>query len=79
MLAAAAGKEKEQDAGHFADKTTRKQHVLCKDGRKYSVALHYQVNPKSHGIWKPPAEFKEELLWKGEMTSSPLEFEFADK
>jgi len=33
----------------------------------------------SHGVWKPPADFKDELLWKGEITCSPLEFEVRQK
>jgi hypothetical protein len=61
--------------GTFEDKGTRKAHVLGKDGRKYTVELRYQVNPKSHGVWEPPADFKNELLWKGELTSAPQEFE----
>ena len=44
-----------------------------------SIAWRYQVNPKGYGVWKPPTDFKEELLWKGDMTSSPIEFEVADK
>jgi hypothetical protein len=74
-----AGAEKDKDGGRLRDKGTDKEHVLGKDGRKYGVGLRYQVNPKTHGVWKPPAEFKEELLWKGAMTSSPIQFEVVDK
>ena len=83
-----AGAEKDKDfasrphgqrGGSLEDKETRRKHVLGKDGRKYSVALRYQVNPDRHGVWKPPADFKEELLWKGELTSSPVDFEIAEK
>src|SRR5262249_44011621 len=41
----------EQRGGSLEDKKTHKKHVLGKDGRKYTVALLYQVNPKSHGVW----------------------------
>ncbi len=74
-----AGAAKDKDGGHLRDKGTDKEHVLGKDGRKYSVGLRYQVDPKTHGVWKPPADFKEDLLWKGAMTSSPMQFEVADK
>ena len=69
----------EQRGGSLEDKKTHKKHVLGKDGRKYTVALLYQVNPKSHGVWEPPAEFKDELLWKGEITCGPVEFEVRQK
>jgi hypothetical protein len=69
----------EQRGGSFEDMASRKAHVLGKDGRKYTVELRYQVDPRSHGEWEPPADFKDELLWKGEMTSAPLEFEVSDR
>jgi hypothetical protein len=53
------------------------RHELGKDGRKYSLTLVYQVHPESHGVWKPPAGFKDELLWKGRLRTAPLEFEIA--
>jgi hypothetical protein len=65
----------EERGGSFEDKTTRRKHVLGKDGRKYTVRLRYQVNPTSHGVWKPPADFKPEQLWKGVLTTTPLSFE----
>jgi hypothetical protein len=85
-ISAGAGKDEKraeqphgQRGGSLEDKKTRKGHVLGKDGQKYTVALLYQVNPKSHGVWEPPAEFKDELLWKGEITCSPVEFEVRQK
>jgi hypothetical protein len=77
----AAGKEDfakqapEERGGSLEDRTTRKKHVLGQDGRKYLVELLYQVNPEYRGAWEPPADFKEELLWKGAMWSGPIEFE----
>src|SRR5262249_36765803 len=58
----------EQRGGSFEDKATHKPHVLGKDGQGYTVELCYQVDPKSHGVWKPPADFKDELLWRGSLT-----------
>jgi hypothetical protein len=69
----------EQRGGSFEDMASRKRHVLGKDGQKYTVELRYQVDPKSHGVWEPPADFKEELLWKGRLTSTPIEFEVSAK
>jgi hypothetical protein len=60
--------------GSFENTKTRRRHVLGADGQKYTLSLRYQVDPKSHGVWKPPADFKEDLLWKGVLTSSPIEF-----
>ncbi len=65
----------EQRGGSFEDMATCKRHVLGKDGRYYTVELRYQVDPKSHGVWEPPADFKDASLWKGSLTSAPLEFE----
>src|SRR5262249_2769106 len=73
----AAERPHEERGGFLEDKTTHKNHVFGVDGRKYSVELHYQVNPKSHGVWEPPADFKDELLWKGTITSGPVVFEIA--
>jgi RNA polymerase sigma factor (sigma-70 family) len=64
--------------GSLEDNQTRKKHVLGKDGRKYTLTLRYQVNPDSHGVHDPPAGFKEKLLWKGKVTSIPVEFEITD-
>ena len=79
LLVAAAGKEGKEQGGSFEDRTTRKRHVLGKNGQRYSVALRYQINLSSHGVWEPPADFDEKLLWKGEMTTVPLEFEILSK
>jgi hypothetical protein len=65
----------EQRGGTFEDKASRKPHVLGKDGQRYTVELRYQVDPESYGVWKPPEDFKDEVLWKGSLTSSPLRFE----
>src|SRR5262249_45305378 len=64
-----ANRPHEDRGGSFEDKTTHKQHVLGKDGRRYTLELLYQVNPESHGVWKPPGDFKDELLWKGTLKS----------
>jgi hypothetical protein len=69
----------EQRGGSFEDRVTRKKHVLGADGQEYTVELRYQVDPKSHGTWKPPADFKDQLLWKGELTTAPLEFKVSAK
>jgi len=69
----------EQRGGSFEDRATRKAHVLGKDGRRYTVELRYRVNPQSHGVWQPPADFKDQMLWKGELTSSPLQFAVTGK
>jgi hypothetical protein len=74
-----AGLALEQRGGSFEDMASRTRHTLGKDGHRYTVELRYQVNPKSHGVWKPPADFKDALLWNGEMTSVPLEFEVSSK
>ena len=81
-LSAGAEKDKrfaerphEQRGGSFENKITRKNHILGKDGRKYTLELRYQVDPKTHGVWMPAADFKDALLWKGALTSAPLEFE----
>jgi hypothetical protein len=64
----------EHRGGSFENRASRKPHVLGKDGRQYTVELRYQIDPDSHGVWDPPADFKDELLWKGTLTSAPLEF-----
>jgi hypothetical protein len=69
----------EQRGGSFEDKASRKRHTLGKDGQRYTVELRYQVDLESHGVSKPPADFKDELLWKGSLTSAPLEFEVSAK
>jgi hypothetical protein len=79
ILLRAGGEDKDRRGGSFEDVAARKAHVLGRDGRAYSVSLRYQVNPGSHGVWQPPADFKKELLWTGELTSSPLAFEVAGK
>ena len=69
----------EQRGGSFEDKASHKRHILGKDGQRYTVELRYQVDPKSHGVWKAPADFKDELLWKGTLTSAPVKFEVSAK
>jgi hypothetical protein len=66
---------REQRGGSFESQVSRKAHVLGKDGQKYTVELRYQVDPESHGVWQPPADFKLEQLWKGKLSSAPLKFE----
>ena len=68
-----------QRGGSFEDKASRKAHVLGRDSQRYTVELRYQVDAKTYGVWKPPADFKDELLWKGELTAAPLEFEVSAK
>jgi hypothetical protein len=79
ILLRAGGADQARRGGTFEDRATRKGHALGKDGRTYTVALRYRGNPESHGVWQPQADFKKELLWKGELTSSPLEIEVAGK
>jgi hypothetical protein len=50
-----------------------------KDGQRYTVELRYQIDPDSHGVREPPTEFKDELLWKGSLTTAPIEFEVSAK
>jgi hypothetical protein len=69
----------EQRGGTFEDKASRKPHVLGKDGQRYTVELRYQVDPDSHGVHEPPADFKDALLWRGSLTSAPLEIEVSAK
>jgi hypothetical protein len=55
---------------------TDKRHTLGVDSANYTVKLVYQVNPKTHGIWQPPKDFDEEMLWHGVITSNPLTLNF---
>lgn len=69
-------------SGFVLDAKSREKHELGKDGRKYALTLLYRCEPSSFGVTpgtKPPEGFKEELLWKGQITTSPLEFEIAAK
>jgi hypothetical protein len=68
----------EDRGGSFENRTTRKQHVLGVDGSKYTVALLYRVT-ENHGVWEPPADFRQELLWTGEILSKSLAFEVSDR
>ena len=54
-----------------------KKHAFGADAKKYSFVMRYQVSPETHGVWQPPKEFKEELLWKGVLDSHPVEIEIA--
>jgi hypothetical protein len=72
-----AGRPHECRGGTFEDRETRRRHVLGKDGRRYSVRLLYRV--RGGGTWEPPAGYKEALLWRGEIVSSPVAFKFADR
>jgi hypothetical protein len=74
-----AEQQHEQRGGTFESPVSRRSHVLGRDGRKYTVELRYQVDPESHGVWQPPADFKTGLLWKGKLTSAPLTFEVSDR
>lgn len=62
------------DSGKFEDSATGKNHVLGKDGQKYSVVLRYQVKTKSFVIWKSPGDFRNDLLWVDSIESRPIEF-----
>jgi hypothetical protein len=66
-------------SGIVENRKTDRRHELGKDGHKYSLWVVYQVDPATHGVWQPPKEFKDELLWKGAVKTSPLAFEIADK
>ena len=66
-------------SGKVDDIKADRRHVLGKDGRRYSLSVVYQVDPKTHGVWQPPKEFKNELLWKGALKTDPLAFEITDK
>jgi hypothetical protein len=81
-LSAGAAKDKnfakqphEIRGGSFEDKNTKKQHTLGKDGTNYSVRLLYQVRDQTHGVWMPPENFKDSLLWRGKIMCDPVEFE----
>jgi hypothetical protein len=74
-----AGIAQKTQSGTVEDKKTDRRHALGKDGRRYSLSVVYQVDPKTHSVWQPPKEFKDELLWKGALKTSPLTFEIADK
>ena len=39
----------------------------------------HDLDPETHGVWQPAREFKDELLWKGVLTTSPLTFEIIDR
>jgi hypothetical protein len=64
----------EERGGSFAAPDDKK-HVIAVDARRYSVSLVYQVDPMTHFPHLPPAEFKDQILWKGRMASEPLTFE----
>ncbi len=70
VLRSAPGKK---SGGTFEDMKTRQRHVLGKDALEYYVQLVCQVNPESHIVLEPPADFKDDLLWKGFLISSPIE------
>jgi hypothetical protein len=73
-----AGRAEKTRSGTVEDKKTDRKHELGKDGRRYSLAVVYQVDPETHGVWEPPKGFKNELLWKGALKTSPLAFEITD-
>jgi hypothetical protein len=80
-LSAGAKKDKdfasihhEERGGSFATKAD-KRHVMGVDAGRYSIALIYQVDPETHGVHLPPEEFKDQLLWKGSITSEALNLE----
>jgi hypothetical protein len=74
-----ASRPHEERGGSFENIATRQRHVLGKDARKYTVSLRYHVDPESQSAWEPPEDFKQELLWRGELRSSPVSFEIAEK
>jgi hypothetical protein len=66
----------EERGGAFADKADKK-HVLGVDASRYTVALAYQVDAEKHFPHQPPEGFKDQLMWKGKVTSEKLSFEMA--
>jgi len=62
------------ESGSVYNVTTDQRHELGKDGHTYSLTLIYQVDPRTYHVYQPPIEFVEELLWKGKMETTPLEF-----
>jgi hypothetical protein len=62
-------------AGSFATLTTDRKHALGVDGRKYTLALRYEVND-NFGVHEPPTGFKKELLWKGALQSNEVSLVF---
>jgi hypothetical protein len=74
-----AGIVQKTQSGIVENRKTDRRHELGKDGHKYSLSVVYQVDPESHGVWQPPKEYKDELLWKGTLKASPLTFEITDK
>jgi hypothetical protein len=70
-------------SGMVKDVKTNGMHELGKDGRKYTLTLLYRCSPSPvFGATPgsvPPEGYKDELLWKGEIKSSPLELEITEK
>ncbi|MCI0699906.1 MAG: hypothetical protein L0241_02350, partial [Planctomycetia bacterium] len=62
--------------GGYATVKTDKRHMLGADSAEYKLRLVYQVNPKTHGVWQPPKEFDDEMLWHGVIASNPLTLTF---
>lgn len=75
-LSAGVAKEGARD-GSFENIATEKAHAFGVDAHRYAVVLRYQVVKDSYGIWEPPTDYKEELLWKGTLDSRPVEIEVA--
>jgi hypothetical protein len=69
----------EERGGSLEEKETGKRHVLGIDGKKYTLILRYQVNPRTHGVVKPPSGFADALLWTGSLDSQPLALEVSPK
>lgn len=65
----------EISGGTFEGMGTDKRHAFGVDAAKYRFVMRYQVNPDTHGVWKPPQAFSKELLWQGVLDSHPIEIE----
>jgi hypothetical protein len=64
--------------GSFEEADTGQTHVLGKDEQKYRVAVRYRVEDHDHPPLNPPAGFRNDLLWTGTMTTTPVVFAIAE-
>lgn len=63
-------------AGSLATIKTDRRHKLGVDSTNYTLQLVYQVNPKTHGVYKPPENFDPEKLWQGKIESNEVGLTF---
>lgn len=68
--------DEKDPGGSFENKKTRKRHRFGDDAKRYTIQLVYHVNPDSHGVWEPPADFDRGALWTGVLISSPIVIRF---